>query len=136
MVFNRADFFECLVKRLSLVHLAGADEKTHVLPRKLLQFLRQISQRFGHRLRARGAFVAEKIAVLEPDNFAAAKERESLQRFANFAECLQRFAAVVHSGVDDFVIRAAQLTAPLLIDFFGALLDSEFVFTPDERDRG
>ena len=73
---------------------------------------------------------------MEPDNFAAAKERESLQRFANFAERLQRFAAVVHRGVDDFVVRAAQLSAPLLIDFFGALLDGEFVLTPDERDRG
>ena len=48
---------------------------------------------------------------------------------------LTRFAAVVDGGVNDFVVQIAQLGAPMLIDFFGALLDGEFVLAPDQHDR-
>ena len=72
---------------------------------------------------------------MEPDGFATAKEGKGLQGFAEFAQCLKRLTAVVDCRVNDFVVQAVQFGAPLLVDFFGALLDGEFVFAPDEHDR-
>ena len=79
-----------------------------------------------------GAFISEKIAILQPDDFGAAKEREGLQGFAKFAQGLQRFAAVA----DDLVIHPAQFGGPLLVSLAGALFDGELVVATEQRDRG
>ena len=49
---------------------------------KVLQFLRQFGQRFGDGLGGGGAFVAEKIAVAQPDDLAGAEKGQGLQGFA------------------------------------------------------
>ena len=86
--FDRADLVEGFVKDLALVHFAGADEQADVLPGKLLQFLRQRGQRFGDGLGGGGPFVAEEIAVLEPDDLAAAEEGQGLEGLAQSARAL------------------------------------------------
>ena len=73
---------------------------------------------------------------MKPDDFAGAKERKGLQGLAKLAQCLKCLAAVIDGGVYDFVVETAQLGAPLLIDFFGALLDTKFVFAPNKHHRG
>ena len=103
---------------------------------KIFELLRQLRQRFGDGLRGRGALVAEKIAVAQPDNLAAAEEGEGLQRFAKFGDVLQRVTAVGDRGLDDFVVHAAKFVAPLLVNFPGAFLDGEFIVAADERKRG
>ena len=85
----------------------------------------------------RGAFVAEEIAVLKPDNFGAAEKGQGLQRFAKPAENFQRFTAVRYRAVNDLVVHSARgggRFCPLLINLAGALLDGEFVFTKDEQN--
>src|SRR5439155_10008848 len=126
MAFDRGDFLKRFIEGFALVRLPGADQQANAVPRELLEFLSEFSQGSGHRLRAGGPFVPEEIAVLEPDGFAAAKEGEGLQGFAKFAQRLERLTAIVNGGINDFVVQAAQLGTPLLIDLFGALLDGEF----------
>ena len=79
-IFHRADFVERLVKGFPLVHLARADKQPDILPGERFQFLRQFRQRFCDRCRRSRAFVAEKIAVAQPDDFAAEPKNGSVWR--------------------------------------------------------
>ena len=133
--FDRPDFIERFEKGFALVHLARADEQAHALPGKLFQFLGQFVQCFRDGLRRRGAFVAEKIAVAQPDDLAGAKKRQRLQRFAQAGEGGERLAAVGPGGLDGFVVHASQLVAPLLVQLFGAGLDGEFVVAANKGKR-
>ena len=75
----------------------------------------------------------EEIAVLEPDDFAAAEERQGLQGFPQLGQGLERFAAVGDGGVNDLVVHAAQFLGPLQVDLLGALLDGEIIFAADQH---
>ena len=133
--FDRPDFIEGFEKGLALVHLAGADEQPDSRPFEFFKFLGQIVQRSGDRLRRRGAFVAEKIAVAQPDDLAGAKKWEGLQRFAQPGQRGERLAAVGDSGLDDFVVHAAQFITPLMMELFGALFDGKLVVAANEGHR-
>ena len=76
---HRAELVERFEKSFAPVHLARADEQPDVLPREFFQFVRQFRQRLRHRRRRGRAFLAEKIAVAQPDNFAGAEEGKGLQ---------------------------------------------------------
>ena len=56
--------------------------------------------------------------------------------FAKSGDRLQGLAAMADGGVDFFVVHAAQIGAPLLVNFAGPLLDGEFVRAPDQHYRG
>ena len=105
------------------------------MPFENFQFLRQFRQGFGDGLRGGGAFVAEEIAVAQPDGLAGAEKRQGLQGFAKFGDGGERVAAVGNGGLDDFVVHAAKLIAPLLVNFPGAFFYGEFVVAADERER-
>ena len=83
-----------------------------------------------------GSFLAEEIAVLEPDDFCAAEKREGLKGLAQLGEGLEGFGAIVDGGVNEFVVHAAQLLAPVAEHFAGALLDSKFVLAANQEDGG
>ena len=102
---------------------------------KTFQFLRHFRQGFGDGLRGSGAFIAEKIAVPQPDDLAAAEKGERLERFAESGDGFQRVAAVGNRGLDDLVVHAAKFVAPLLVNFPGAFLNGKFIIAADERER-
>jgi len=58
---------------------------------KSFNFLRQFRQRFRDGRRLAGAFVAEEVAVLQPDHLAGAEEGERLQPLAQSVERFERF---------------------------------------------
>src|SRR6185312_17374233 len=126
---------ERFVKDFAFVDFGGADDETHALPGKILQLLRDFRQRFGDGRGGTGAIVGEEIAVLEPDGFAAAEEGQGLERFAEFGESFESFAAIADGGVDDLMVHAAEFFGPLLIHLPGALFDGEFVLAKDEQYR-
>ena len=132
---HRAELVERLVKNLSLVHLAGADEQADVLPGKFFQLLRQVPPSVSVTACGRGgAVVAEKIAILQPDDLAAAEEGQGLQRFAQFGQGLQRSPLLATAASMISWSMPPSSSDPLLIDLPGALFDGEFVIAADERD--
>ena len=115
--------------------MPGADEQPHALPLKVFQFLGQFLQRFRDRRGGCRAFIAQKIAIAQPDDLAGAKKGKGLQRFAQPAQRGERLAAVGNGGLDDFVVHAAQFVAPLPVKLFGARLDGEFVVAANKGKR-
>ena len=90
---------------------------------------------FGDGRRGSGAFVAEEVAILKPDHFAAAEERKRLQGFAQPGKDLQGFAAVRDVGVNDLVVHAAEFFGPFGVKLAGALVDGKVVFAAYKRER-
>ena len=86
-------------------------------------------------MRGRRAFVAEKITIPQPDDFAGTEKGQGVQGFAESGNGGQRVAAVGNGGLDGFVVQAAKFLGPLKINLPGALLDGEFVVAANERER-
>ena len=101
---------------------------------KIFQLLGQFGERFGDGLGGGGALIAEKIAIPQPDDLAGAEKGQGLQGLAQSGDGSQRLAAVGNGGLDDLVVHAAHLVAPLLVELSGTLLDGEFVFAANEGD--
>ena len=83
-----------------------------------------------------GAFVAEKIAIPQPDDLAGTEKRERLQGFTQAGDYSQRLAAVGNGGFDALMVHAAKFVAPVPVELSGALLDGEFIFATNEGERG
>ena len=73
---------ERLEKSFALVHLARADKQPDVLPGEIFQFVGEFGQRFGDGGGGRRAFVAQKIAVAQPYDFAGAEKGQRVQGLA------------------------------------------------------
>ena len=112
--FNRAEFFDGLVEGASFIHVVGADEEAHVLPREVFELLGDLTHRLGDGLGLRGAIHAEEVAALQPHDLPSAEEGEGLQSFAETSEGFQRLAGIGNLAVDGFMIHAAKFLGPLL----------------------
>jgi hypothetical protein len=72
---------------------------------------------------------------LKPDHLGASEERERLERFPELGETAESFVGVGGGGVDDLIIEALALGAPLLENLARALFDTEFI-VPMDQDQG
>ena len=64
-----------------------------------------------------GAFLAQKIAVVQPDHLAGAEKGQRLQGLAKPGETFSASPLLETRGFDDFVVHAAQFVGPLLDRF-------------------
>ena len=131
-------FRQRLVKRAALVHFRRAEEKSHfAAPEIALERGAQLFQRILHRGGTADLVVGEKICVLQPDEFAAAKKRERLQGLDRGTNPGRRLVGVVGAAVDDLDSEIARVRwRELGREFGGGGLDRAFIRADDGVDVG
>src|SRR5258708_11912663 len=109
---DRAELVERPVEHFSLVHLACADEQSNVVPGKCLELIGKGAQAIRYVLGGSSPFIAQEIAILEPNDLGVAKEGQGLEGFTKLLQGLERLAAVRGGSINNLVVRSAELPRP------------------------